>query len=1385
MKSKKQALAKSLLALLLCVAMLVSTTFAWFTDSVVSGINTIAAGNLDVELYHSNAAVSDEKVDASTKLFLDLQGNPILWEPGVVSYENLRVTNEGDLALIYQLAIITANENYILDNGAQYGLSQVLKVGVVEGGITATDRAAVVASVGSWTTLSAFLAEGDLLADGEETWGIVIYWQPSDNDNNWNANNGKQLSSGDALTIDLGVKLTATQMVSESDSFGDDYDAAAKDDVFPSFEGGTAGVPVTPDANGNTAEAVTITVGDITATVPAGVKLADGVTSLSLTVDEMAFSESNVVLGENEASRSLNVHVEGVAADNTTPITITLPAVAPVALNMSNYKVYHVEGGATNEMTLVANDADFTAHNQFKYDPATGDVTLYMASFSEVLFVAEDAKWEGKYDYSWYDASKTQLYIANADQLAGFSAIVGGMNGYEKDSFAGKTVTLVAHIDLNDLDSENGYVFYPIGYYNSTGSYEKKSNVEVTSSVSSFEGTFDGNGYTIKNFYQNTWEMFGDYNDGYSGTPNHYKDAMGLFGYVYGGTVKNLTVDNFSSDGEFTPTGVIAAYADNSTFENIAITNCNPRVYNTGNGGIIGIAGERGEAADQKITLKNVTVDNTNKISALWGSWDVACGGLVGMFRGNAEGGQGKIHFEDCRVSAQIDVNNDVCANYQYYAYRYAGMLIGSVRSNVSGDDGHVYPNMDGITTANCTVNYGTWNNYYYCELVANSLASYTHDHQMSRLTQVSAVNGTTIVPLEGETFTVPATGRYNYVVVNGNHSTENATCYHFVDGVLWTHDQAGTETVEGEGTVLKEDKQHLYLPFVDQLVTGDGWGVTSRGIGDVEGLQNVTPGSQEASVEKWNGKTVGTLLTHKTIKLGDLFAANDASVPILDGSVYVAVTDAQENAAPISAKVVRNGSDWKQTTLVLEGYGKAQITIQDYYFCKPTTIVVDVQNPLTPIIDQNCVVNGDFENGNAYGWTTHQSTEISASAAYSDLYGINLKGNGGWGGMLNQTFNVEVGKKYALSFWIRVIDNGVNIQIKKVNEDGADMQSEWHSSTEWVKKVYTFVAETETICLNFCGGGNGKAENVYVDDIILEKIMYVVNGHFEYGESNWQYKSGSHELVTDSHGGNYAMKLTDPGQYGEAAVSDAITVVPGKTYAIKWYSKRLSYNTYVNDEGQTKISTFNMYIIGSYKHISGQNWMANTSSNWIEHKYVFKAVSDTIQLKFSAEASTPPGSIIIDDVRMYELKDPNQTGLLLDGDFETGDADYWNATQDTAVVTAAAYTGDYGIKLAGNGGWGGMASQTFNTVAGNTYTVTLWAKAVSEGVNVSFIDSNKQKLLNDQGKQIGKWITNTEWTQYTLTFTATTSTTTINFNGGNTGVAEIVYVDDITVTEN
>lgn len=49
-KSTRHALLMSAVALLLCFAMLLGTTFAWFTDSAASASNVITSGSLDVEV---------------------------------------------------------------------------------------------------------------------------------------------------------------------------------------------------------------------------------------------------------------------------------------------------------------------------------------------------------------------------------------------------------------------------------------------------------------------------------------------------------------------------------------------------------------------------------------------------------------------------------------------------------------------------------------------------------------------------------------------------------------------------------------------------------------------------------------------------------------------------------------------------------------------------------------------------------------------------------------------------------------------------------------------------------------------------------------------------------------------------------------------------------------------------------------------------------------------------------------------------------------------------------------------------------------------------------------------------------------------------------------
>ena len=972
-RSTKRSLATSVLALICCFAMLLGSTFAWFTDSVSSKENKIIAGNLSVDLSHK---VNDE--------WISLKKNPDhkifdydRWEPGYTRVETLRIDNLGSLALQYRLSIEEDPDTALLGSNGER-LSDVIDVYLVDGERTEVGFHVIKSTWAYKGTLSEVLKDpakflsGELLPLGEslpanspastsvasKTLTLALHMREEA------GNEYQGLKVGD-----LFVNLIATQLAYENDSFGDDYD---KDALFPSLNISGITVDINTQNNVVTEEAKVSGTG-VMATIPEGVVVQDGASKLGLSVTEKTHSDANLTLDDGEALRSLDVHMDGVAENNTVPMLITVEQAMKVGLNIGNYTLYHVEDGVSHKMTAVGSLAELDAHNEFYYDPTTGNVTLAMATFSEVALVAEAPKWEGNFNYTWYNASKTELTIANADQLAAFGAIVGGMNGKTQDSFAGKTVKLIADINLGDKESENNsdLIFYPIGYYNSEGTYER-TNTAITSGLRNFEGTFDGNGHTVSNFYHNTWEMKGDH-DWYSPEAQYYRDGMGLFGRVYKGTVKNLTVKNFSSDGEIATTGVIAAYADGATFENIAIFNCNPRVYNIGNGGIVGCVGWYAKEKDLKTTFKNVTVDNSNKISALWGSYDVACGGIVGQYyptSGQTSAGTLKnagIHFENCHISAQMDVYNDVCANYQYYAYRYTGMLIGSVRENVT-IDGHVYPKMDGITAENCTVHFGTWNDYYYCEIIDNTTASYTHDYQMSRLEQVAEVKGTTITPLKGDSFTVPSTGRYNYVVVNGKHATENATCYHFKDGEVWEHEDAGYHNGEngekyidenGDGNAdLKEDKQHIYLEF-NNLVTGYGWGVTTKGVGDLAGV-TILDREVGNSVEKFEGKKVTELANNKEYKLGDIFNFVDNGVELVPGALTVTVTNLDKNN-PVSATIVYDRNNWENGTITFTGTGEITITIQDYYFCTPTTITVNVTERQPEVKFDVVMNNGDF----------------------------------------------------------------------------------------------------------------------------------------------------------------------------------------------------------------------------------------------------------------------------------------------------------------------------------------------------------------------------------------------------------------------------------------
>ena len=245
-KTSRRALLTSVMALVMCLVMLVGTTFAWFTDSVTSGVNTIKSGNLDVKLTYTKGTETGE-VTKDTHLFNDAA----LWEPGHVEYVVLTASNEGSLALKYKLAVNVFGETGSVNMlGDAFQLSSYLKYAVIDGDATEGDfdrdtligKAETTAAVlGSYTSNETPLYPVDSTEGDSSKTVTLVVWMPTTVGNEANHKTGEA-----APTIKLGVSLVATQYTAESDSFDDQYDKMAE---YPAYPDGVTDVSF-DEANG-------------------------------------------------------------------------------------------------------------------------------------------------------------------------------------------------------------------------------------------------------------------------------------------------------------------------------------------------------------------------------------------------------------------------------------------------------------------------------------------------------------------------------------------------------------------------------------------------------------------------------------------------------------------------------------------------------------------------------------------------------------------------------------------------------------------------------------------------------------------------------------------------------------------------------------------------------------------------------------------------------------------------------------------------------------------------------------------------------------------------------------------------------------------------------
>ena len=316
-KSTKRALLTSALAILMCVAMLIGTTFAWFTDTASTAVNKIQSGTLDVALEMQKPDGSWESAEGQTLTFKTTDNraaDQILWEPGC-TYElpQLRVVNNGNLALKYKIHITGIN--------GDAKLNEVIDWTINDAAINLTEKHLLAGQTGAAFTIKGHMQK----TAGNEYQG---------------------------LTIDgIGITVFATQDTVANDSLGNMYDENAPF-IYP------AGVTTESFAQATSVE-YTNNLGDVvTGNKPAVAAYVDASGNVKYVGDIYAAIKSNASVIYCKKDATLRMRERLVDTNRTPDLTSDLTIYANGAnFQYGEISVNMTTAGKAAELTVKVYDA--------------------------------------------------------------------------------------------------------------------------------------------------------------------------------------------------------------------------------------------------------------------------------------------------------------------------------------------------------------------------------------------------------------------------------------------------------------------------------------------------------------------------------------------------------------------------------------------------------------------------------------------------------------------------------------------------------------------------------------------------------------------------------------------------------------------------------------------------------------------------------------------------------------------------------------------------------------------------------------------------------------------------------------------------------------------
>ena len=381
----RHAFISSFMSLILCCAMLISTTYAWMTDSVSSGETRIVAGTLDFDLLMADT-------DPGTTEYKSIAGNTgnlfraTDWEPNDTESVLFAVKNNGNLPLKYTVGLVVKDtglaeflEYSIYFENADTDSTKQKQASEQWHSLASASNATVVDNI-SYMTIS---QERTLDSNSDNTVsGMVETIDPFSLSIRMKGfENKEQISDYQDAYCEIDLRIVATQDISEveeeSDSYGIDlanWTPDLSDHIYHFTNVAVSGnnaMYVTTESVHVSSESKNIQVDlpeDMQVDIQSEQPTDEAVIVISVSPID---TPEEIELEEDQSAQTMDVHLYGIAESNDIPYTLT----CSIPDGKRPAKLIYLSGSVENELVIETGHGPSNGTDTgltYVYDPESG-----------------------------------------------------------------------------------------------------------------------------------------------------------------------------------------------------------------------------------------------------------------------------------------------------------------------------------------------------------------------------------------------------------------------------------------------------------------------------------------------------------------------------------------------------------------------------------------------------------------------------------------------------------------------------------------------------------------------------------------------------------------------------------------------------------------------------------------------------------------------------------------------------------------------------------------------------------------------------------------------------------------------------------------------------